>query len=246
MERKKTDWKKIILYGVMALALFVIQRVLGKIGGLTADSIPFETFDPHKAFAWVSIHHIAELLAALIVIIILSRLLKVDFGFGPGDRKRGIKYVLAYTAVFAAITLVCHILMMISKTLPAYDFPLNKTNILGTLSFQLFLSGPAEEVIFRALTITMLTYVFGGSAKTRWGITLETIIASLLFAIAHMKWSLFPFAVEANYFQLFYAFAQGVILGKAFQESRSVVYPAIMHSVSNVMMVGTGYLFLLL
>jgi len=45
---------------------------------------------------------------------------------------------------------------------------------------------------------------------------------------------------------LFHAFAQGIISGKAYQDSRSVIYPMIMHSISNVLMVGTGYLFLLL
>jgi membrane protease YdiL (CAAX protease family) len=86
----------------------------------------------------------------------------------------------------------------------------------------------------------------GKSTKTKWGITLETIIAAFLFSIAHIKWSLFPFTIEADYFQLFYAFAQGIIAGKAYQDSQSIIYPMLMHSFSNVLMVGAGYLFLLL
>jgi len=86
----------------------------------------------------------------------------------------------------------------------------------------------------------------GKSVKVKWGVTLETIIAAFLFSIAHIKWSISPFVIEADYSQLFYAFAQGVISGKAYQDSRSIIYPMFMHSISNVMMVGTGYLFLLL
>lgn len=244
--RKQADQKKILMYGILILLLLVFQKVLGKVGGIFADLLPYERFDPDQAFAWVSVHHITEMLMALAVIMILSKLLKVDFGFGLGDRKKGTKYVVVYTTIFAGVTLVSHIPMLIYDTLPVYDFPLNKNNILGTLGFQLLLSGPAEEILYRALPITMLVHVLGKSVKVKWGITLETIIASFLFAIAHMKWSLFPLTMEANYFQLVYAFVLGTIQGKVYQDSRSIVYPMFMHSISNVLMVGTGYLFLLL
>ena len=79
----------------------------------------------------------------------------------------------------------------------------------------------------------------------KWGITLETTIAAFLFAIAHAKWSLFPFTFKADCFQLLYAFAQGIIAGKAYQDSHSIIYPMLLHSISNVLMVQTGYLFIL-
>lgn len=246
MEKKRADQKKILLYGIMILLLLILQKVLGKVGGSVADLLPCERFDPYKAFTWVFVHHITEALIALVVIMILSKLLKVDFGFGLGDRKKGIKYVVVFTGIFAGVKLICHILMLIYDMLPVYDFPLNKNNILGTLGFQLLLSGPAEEILYRALPITMLVYILGKSLKVKWGITLETLIASFLFAIAHVKWSVFPITFEANYFQLFYAFVLGTIAGKAYQESHSIIYPMFMHSISNVLMVGTGYLFLLL
>ncbi len=243
---ERTDCIKTWLYGIMILLVLAFQKVLGKLGRIVADSLPYEGFDPDKAFAWVSVHHITEMLIALAAIVILSKLLKVDFGFGLGDRKKGTEYAVMYTAIFAGVTLVSHILMYINNTLPAYDFPLNTSNVFGTLGFQLLLSGPAEEILFRAIPITMLVQVMGKSVRVKWGITLETIVASFLFAIAHMKWSLFPFAIEANYFQVLYAFVLGTIQGKAYQDSRSIVYPMFMHSISNVLMVGTGYLFLLL
>lgn len=240
------DRRKAFLYGVSVLLLLVIQKVLGKIGGKVADLVPYGAFDPYDAYAWVSVHHIVEALIAVVLILFLSRLWKVDFGFHLGERKSGSRYVLVYTAAFAGVTLICHILMSVSKTLPVYDFPLNRANILGTLGFQLFLSGPVEEILFRAIPITILVRVWGKSIEIKRGITLETVIAAFLFTAAHMKLTLSPFSIEADYFQLFYAFAVGIIYGKVYQESRSIVYPMFMHSISNVMMVGTGYLFLLL
>lgn len=228
------------------MLLLIFQKTLGKVGGNVADSLGYENFDPDRAYAWISVHHITEMLLALAIIFILSKLLKADFGFGLGDRRIGARFVGIYTAIFAVVTLSVHILMLLNSSLPVYGFPLNKNNILGTLGFQLILSGTAEEILYRALPITILFYIMGRSVKIGWGITLENIITSILFAIAHMKWSLFPFTIEANYFQLFYAFVLGTINGKAYQDSSSIVYPMFMHSISNILMVGTGYLFLLL
>ncbi len=133
--------------------------------------------------------------------------------------------------------------MSVYNQLPVYDFPLDKRNVIGTLGFQLFLSGPSEEILFRALPITVLVYILGQSITLKGGITLEAVLASILFSIAHINWSLFPLTVEANYFQLGYAFVLGIIQGVAYQKSRSILYPMLMHSTSNVLMVGTGYLF---
>lgn len=246
MEEKRASRKKALGYVAAVLLLFIFQEALVRAGTVIADLFSYEKCDPYDAYAWNYVHHITILVFALIIILILSKLLKTDFGLGLGDRKIGTKFVFMYTTIFTGITLVVHIIMQVTDTLPVYAFPLNSSNIIGTLSFQLFLTGPAEEILFRALPITILVYISGRNIKTKWGITLETIIASFLFAIAHAKWSLFPFAFEADYFQLIYAFAQGIISGKVYQDSKSIMYPMFMHSISNVLMTGTGYLFLLL
>lgn len=246
MGRKGESQQKWLLYGFIVFLLLFFQKLTSWMGRIIADSFHYEYIDPYKAFLWVSIHHLIEMLITLAVILMLSRLLKIDFGFGFSDRGKGTKYVLVFTAIFAVVTLVSHIIFLKGNSLLVYEFPLNSYYIFGTLGFQLFLSGPAEELLFRALPISLLIYIFGKSIKTKWGITLETIIASFLFALAHATCSLTPLTFEADYFQLFYAFILGTINGIAYQDCNSVVYPMLMHSISNVLMVGTGYLFSLL
>ena len=73
----------------------------------------------------------------------------------------GKKFIAVYTVVLVGITLIVHVLMMISGSLPVYDFPLNRRNIMGTLCFQLFLTGPAEELLYRALPITIIVSALG-------------------------------------------------------------------------------------
>lgn len=233
-----------LLHAIFAvLALFIVQTIIGKAGSYVADAFSYAALDPDDVFAWQWVHHIVLLLAALGIISILRRLLKADFGFHLGDIQKGMRFVAIFTGALMVISLAYHVFMYVSGQPLTYPFALNARNVLGTLGFQLLLSGPAEEMLYRALPITAFLYIYGKSSKLKWNITLEVIIASLLFSLAHVKWSLFPFSVEANVFQLFYAFAIGSVQGIAYKESRSILYPILMHSISNVLMVGTGYLF---
>ncbi|HHV63536.1 MAG TPA: CPBP family intramembrane metalloprotease [Peptococcaceae bacterium] len=237
---------KLLYCSLVFMALFLVQVLVGKSGWVIADLFSYDSFDPDHLFARLSVHHIVQMLIALAVIAVLNRLIKADFGFQLGDGKKGLRYFLIFTAVIAVIALIYHILMYVFGQALAYDFSLSQKNVLGTLGFQLFLSGTSEEILYRALPVTVLVYVFGKSIQIKWDITLEVVLASLLFTVAHIKWSLFPFSLNLISSQLFYAFAMGIVNGIVYQQSRSILYPMLMHSISNVLMVGTGYLFAVL
>ncbi len=225
------------------ISLLVMQILLGKAGHLVADLIPYQHIDPFNSFAEVSIHHVVQLIIAMSIILVLSKLLNLNFYFQLGDKKCGIKSLIIFTVVFAVISIAQHTFMALSNQLPVYAFPLDGRNIVGTLGFQLLLSGPSEEVVFRALPIILLRYSFGESIKIKGNFTLEVLLASVLFAFAHVNWSLAPLNFELNYFQIIYAFVLGTIQGIVYQRSKSILYPVLMHSISNVLMVGGGYVF---
>lgn len=229
---------------IVFVSLLLLQVLLGKAGHILANITPHQQIDPYGSFAGISIHHIGQMIIALIVILVLSKPLKTNFCFQLGDVKKGMKYLALFTAAFAIISLALHVFMYVNKQLPSYSFPLDKRNIIGTLGFQLFLSGPSEEVVFRALPITVLMYAFGKSIPVKGNITLEVILASVLFSFAHISWSLSPFVIKIDFFQIFYAFVLGTIQGIVYQRARSILYPILMHSISNVLMIGIGYLFL--
>ena len=223
--------------------LLVLQIILGKSGHYVASFIAYDQVDPFNSFAEISIHHAFELVAALLIILILRKLLNLDFYFQLGDKKTGMKSLGIFTLVFLMISIAQHTYMVIRGQLPAYEFPLDARNILGTLGFQLFLSGPAEEIVFRALPIVLLTFSFGRSIKIKGNLTLEVMLASILFAFAHVDWSLSPFAFRFSLFPIIYAFVLGTIQGAVYQRTKSILYPILMHSFSNVLMVGGGYVF---
>lgn len=241
MTRSKGN--KVVFVLVTFIFLFFLQIFLGKIGHVTATMIPYRQIDPFESFAEISIHHAFELFAAILIILLLRKLLKLDFYFQLGDKNTGMKSLGIFTLVFLIISIAQHTYMVVNGQLPAYEFPLDERNILGTLGFQLFLSGPAEEVVFRALPIVLLTFSIGRSIKIKGNVTLEVILASILFAFAHVDWSLSPLAFRFSLFPIIYAFVLGTIQGVVYQKTKSILYPILMHSFSNVLMVGGGYVF---
>ena len=246
MINNKIRLDRVLLGGLILILVFLLQIVLGKTGHFAANIIPYQGIDPYDSFAHISIHHITEMIIALLVVTVLSKIFKIDFYFQMGDKKKGKKAVFIFTGIFVFISVGMHIMLYFNNQLPVYEFPLDIRNIVGTVGFQLFLSGPAEEIIFRALPISMLVFAFGRSIMIKRAVSVEVLISAVLFSLFHASWTLYPFSFQADYFQLFYAFTMGLIQGIVYQKTRSIIYPILIHSISNVLMVSAGYIFSIL
>lgn len=246
---RRINSKKILQYIGIVMLLFIIQQLASRLGGIVASLFTYELIDVDNVFAWITTHHIVQMIIAIIIITIVHLIYRADFGFKIGDYKTGLQYVMLFSFIFIIYTVGGYVISYFNNLLVDYTYPLNFQNVIGTLSFQLLFSGTSEEILFRALPISLMVLVSDTSIVVKVGklnITLETIIAALLFSIAHINWTLFPLTLSYNSFQVIYAFILGVIYGITYQKSGSIIYPIIMHGISNVVMVGAGYLFSLL
>ena len=233
----------------MVLLLLLFQQAASGLGRFVANRFTYNRIDEHGLFAWVSIHHIVQMLLAIIVIIILAKVLKLDFGFHFGDKKAGIGFVADITKAALIFALIWHLGAQMLGNVSMPDYPLNFNNIAGQLGFQLLLSGPSEEILFRAFPITLFVYSFRESKVIRireLDISLENIIATLLFTLAHVRWTLNPFSVSVSWIQLALSMVLGLWYGVAYKKSKSIIYPMVMHSIWNVVMVGARYIHLAL
>lgn len=231
---------------LLVIGIFVIQQLTSKFAGFIANLFNYNTIDKDGVFAWISVHHIIQLLVGLVIIIFLSRKLNLDFNLKIGSIKIGVKYILIFSSIMFIYVILTYISGYYFNKIAPYNYKLNTKNIICTLGFQFFLSGTSEEILFRALPITLLIFIFGSNKKISiktWNIPLEIIISALFFSIAHISWSLYPFIINLDLFQLIYAFVLGIAYGYAYMRSQNIVYPILMHSISNVLMVGIGYIF---
>jgi uncharacterized protein len=207
-----------------------------RLSGMIASIFDYQAIDPDGAYAWISVHHIVQALIFVMAIIILNKFKPLEYGFGWGNKEVGKKYVLSFTLIFGAGSLGTHLLMILTSSFEQFAYPLTAINIIGRLSFQLLLSGPSEELIFRAFAITMLALViknrvFNGKASG------ANVIAAGIFGLAHMSFSFAPFAVIYNPFQVIISMVLGFFYGDCYEKSRSMYYPMMMHSISNIIMV---------
>jgi uncharacterized protein len=240
--------------------LFLTVLLLGvpRLAGLFADLFDYSAIDPDGAFAWISVHHIAQalvFLALMLVIVKVSvKVAAIRFGFGWGDREEGLSYLRLFVLIFTAYVVVSRIIMFVATgSLPAFPYPLTARNIAGQLGFQLLLSGPSEELIFRGFAITMLGLVVKGAVaggETGVGhaitkifgasITAANLIAAIIFGLAHVRFAFAPFSATFETSQVVISVVLGLFYGVCYERSRSMVYPMLMHSFSNVLVVGVA------
>ncbi|MBR6147075.1 MAG: CPBP family intramembrane metalloprotease [Lachnospiraceae bacterium] len=230
-----------VITAILIAALFIIQQLFSRFGFFVSKLFDYLSLDPDDLFLQVSVHHIIQMLCALALIFIIRKVNKTEgFNLRPCINSKGIKYTLLFCLAITIYYLVIYIVGSFTNTINTYDYELNATNVLGTLGFQLLLSGPSEEVLFRSLPIAVLLSVLEPDSKRDRAIAVFG--AAVLFSIAHINMLTF----QVSWFQVCYAFVLGMFYGYTFIRSKSVIYPMIMHSMSNVISVGGCYLYMVL
>lgn len=239
---KSINIKKTMYILLVILGLFIVQTFASKLGGFIADLFQYEAIDKDSTFMSVSVHHIVQMIVALVLIFVISKKTDLEFWLIPRVDRNGILYTTIFAIIILIYVLISYVVGYSFNTIVPYEYELNISNVLGTLGFQLFLSGTSEEILFRALPITVLGGVIRKDNKS--GYTFIIVIASVLFSVAHIQWTLFPISLSFSLFQLIYAFVLGTAYGFTYVKSKCIIYPMIMHGLSNFFMVEMGYIFM--
>ncbi len=239
MEKKEGKRRNIIL--CVCILIFIFQTFVSKFGGYISGKFDYTILDQDNVFLFITVHHLIQMLVALMAIAIISKRHGVSFYLKSIIDRKGIIYTIIFTICILIYTLLTYTVGYSMNMIEPYSYTLNIKNVLGTLGFQLFISGTSEEILFRALPIGILMILYSKDVKYKEGIVV--LIAAVLFSVAHIKWGVNPFYISFSTFQLIYAFILGLIYGFTYLKSKSVVYPVIMHGFSNFIMIGIGYIF---
>lgn len=228
---KNIKRNNILYISLYILFLFVAQTFASKSGSFIADLFNYTAIDKDSTFMSISIHHIVQMMVALLFIFIIGKKKESEFYLKPKANRIGILYTSIFAIVILIYTIISYVVGYAIGSISPYQYNLNATNILGTLGFQLLLSGTSEEILFRALPITVLGGLICKDNKKCYSFAI--IVASLLFSVAHIKWTILPFTFSFSWFQLIYAFILGIAYGVTYIKSNSIIYPMIMHGLSN-------------
>ena len=219
-----------VRYAVVIVALILVQTLFSEAGRLLADAILAPGSGRH-AHMWV--HHATQAILALALIAFLRRRTHLDFGFRFGSISLGLRAVGVCLGVTTAALVAYDAWIAPALTGQAGSLPFAEGPRLGELAFQLGGSGTSEEILFRSLAITVLAGIRSVRlVGTRWPLTLETLVAAVLFGAAHVQVSTAGVAADPG--QLVFAFVMGLAQGVIFQRTRSIVWPMLLHSASTV------------
>jgi len=223
---------------IWVLFLTILLLGIPRLATIIVSIFNYQLIDPDGAYVWLSVRHIVMSLLVIILMVGINRIKPIDYGIGWGDKEAGKKYVLSFFKYFSIYTTGAFITVIATKSFQQFEFPLTATNITGHLGFQLLLSGPAEELLFRGFAITMLAVVIRGRIFNG-KVSIANLIAAVVFGLAHISFSFAPFEIRYSLFQVVYAVVLGLFYGDCYEKTNSVFYPMIMHSFTNVVMVGT-------
>jgi hypothetical protein len=190
-----------------------------------------------QAHRWIFLHlaELYQLLFALILIQILRRTLRLDFGLRL-PKKKSYFMAAAVWGVIAGVvmTLVDYAPQIATHTAPFIPNALTAKYFVGWLSFEGFTAGVSEEVLYRGLLLAVLTASIPARVRfLRYEMNLAGVLLSLIFAAAHVFnfWHR-PFWLALG--QQGYAFALGVLYAYWREKSGSVIASTIGHNVGNV------------
>lgn len=234
--------KKITIKVLFVLLIAFMLLGLPLVAGHIANKFPNPNFDPDGSFWWISVHHIAQALL-FVPFFFIAKLWKpqIDFNLRVGDSKRGIQYVWRFSLFFLVYTIIGFGITFATDSFTPFRFDINSNNVFGYLGFQLFLSGPSEEFIFRAFGIGIIAFLIPRRI-IKGKVSIANIIVAVIFGLAHIGIFFSPFRLSYSIFQLIYAFGLGLVYGDCYEKTKSVLYPMMIHSISNVIAVGATIL----
>lgn len=236
--------KKIVFTTLVILVLLFAPRI----GTLVATYLNpyFSSIDPDKIFMWGIVHHIVQALVPVLLVLMWKKELFRDWGFTIGDKKLGLKWIGWFTLIWIVIYAGINTVNVLNHNIPETYYDVTNTrNLFGELFFRGVIVGPSEEILFRSFAIGLL--LAAGYTKTSdifgFKITTAGIIAAVLFALAHIGFSFYPFTVY--YFdivQVVTALGFGLLYAIVLHQTKSIYYPMIIHSISDVIPVISLYL----
>ena len=239
---RKTIRAKYAMLIIVTAAILLLQESMDRIGWEAARIFDYSAIDSDGIFMTVSVHHAVIAGFSLLVMLLLYKTKRFTFGLKPKIERTAVKYTVAYCIfIFVYYILWYVIIGFLLNGVNGVGYALTGRNVIGTLGFQLLLSGPAEELLFRALPVACLRAVCTEGKKT--DALLILFLTSLLFTAAHINWHV---AASSQWYSLLYVFFNGIAYGFVYLKTKRIIYPMLMHSISNVISVSGCYLYMML
>ncbi len=241
MNTRKHRLERLIVIPVVVLLAFIIPISARFVVDIVWPLV--SAFDPEKIFLWKSLRHILMLVFTVLAMRFVFRMNLRQWGFNLNNLPETMKDFGRFVLVYSGLIIMLHLPNIISGSAPSFGYPLTIKNIAGVLGFQLLLSGPVEEPLFRGMVMVVLgKYLKGIHGIGNWEIPSSGLVATALFMAAHLGITWAPFAITSiPLMSLIAALGTGLYFAHLFHKSGSLLGPIISHSYGNVILKVVSY-----
>lgn len=228
MDKTKTNRRIKVLFA--ALAIFGFQVLFFQLTVVmlqkSAKIIPGWSND-----CYLMIHHIYMFLPVFLFTLLISKFVRIDFGYHIKDWKKGLVWCGIAIAVMIALNIILNI---INNSWGVYFRA-------DTFIYQLFFSGLGEEILYRSLPLAILPFVWGDEMVIKIGakykVYIDVLISALFFTLGHISFQFGVSGINFSWSQLISAFLQGICIGMVYKKTNSVWICMIIHGIVNIISV---------
>lgn len=200
-------------------------------------------------FLLALIHKSAQLIFAFILIKLLFREKLSALGFNLKNKALSQK-IIAHVMIIWPFIILAFFLISASFADGFIGYinnlyPPSMGWMLAKLSRDILLIDAfPEEVLYRLFVILFLDRYFIGRVKVyRWTISHATLLSVPIFVLGHISISIYPFGIIGyDPVQLLLTVFTGLLFGVAFEKSRSLYAPVIIHGYTNLIITIAGYI----
>ena len=244
--------KKIVIFLLcLFLGLFIPYGMVSSIVNVLASyfNLSRDLFDFVTAF----IHRGLQFFLTLLIFKILFKDLKRLSLLNMDKDKKSLSFskliMILWPLVIITFFTLAHGLVEGFHDYIRIDYPLTGLYpILLPLRDFLLLDALAEEVLYRGLIIAILSKVF--TKKRHWtfrNMSSAALLSIPIFVVAHIQVDFFPFKIMYyDEIQLILTLFTGFIFAKAFEDTKGLLMPILLHGYTNLVISLTAYAYLII
>ena len=219
--------------GLLALIAFSIYYLIHKIATYATDPFLAGEF----AYTWLTMHHLIQ--AALVIGIMILPFWKrslSEWGINLKNLTQTTQILKTFTLGWIFFTTLYTLISgWLSDWPPLLQFELNAKHITQYLVFESIIVGISEELLFRGLIYQLLRPKFEVKISLfGMTVTLAGVLTAIIFALAHINFEFFPFAITSfNSMQVFIAFALGIFYAMIVERTGSLWGAILAHNITD-------------
>jgi len=234
-QKQETPGLAQILSGLAEAAILVLLYVLCLKSALSFLISRIPSIWTQVSWRYGFLSHFALLLTALALIAILHPFFPGCFGLRLTRRGEGHVWPGLWVGAFFGILMLCvdHYPSLIHRTAPPGPYASNPGNVVPWLLMQGLVVGITEETVFRGLFLGYLLSRISYRVRIKsFQVSAAGMLIAVIFSLAHAQ-AFWQTSFISALGQQIYAIAIGVFCAHLFEQSGSLLAPALAHSAGD-------------